>query len=194
MALAAQADYHPLKAQPTEQGPTSTMESPPSQRTLGECTGYYRELLSFLTAKLRCPHEAADMVQEVFARLFALDNPDMIRHPRAFLYRIARNLALDANRKSSVRKRYLIDLGELEDAPSAAPPPDHLLEGRQLRRALDQTIANMPPRRRDVFMLYRFGGMKQAEIAEKLGISTTMVERHLMKAMAQCKQRLHSHR
>ncbi|MDR4477105.1 MAG: RNA polymerase sigma factor [Nitrospira sp.] len=194
MAPTAQADYDARYAQPTGQGPASTMEFPPSQRTLGEYTGYYRELLSFLTAKLRCPHEAADVVQEVFARLFALENPDLIRQPRAFLYRIARNLALDSKRKSSVRNRFLIDLGELEDAPSAGPLPDHLVEGSQLRRALDQTIADMPRRRRDVFVLYRFAGMKQTEIAEKLGISTTMVERHLMKAMAQCRQQLQSHR
>lgn len=96
MALAAQADYDALNSQPAGQGPASTMESPPSQRTLGECAGYYRELLRFLTAKLRCPHEAADVILEVFARLLALDNPDVIRQPRAFLYRIARNLVLDS--------------------------------------------------------------------------------------------------
>ena len=85
MALVGQAPYDALGAQATEQGPASTMESNPTNRTLGAYTGYYRELLSFLTAQLRCPHEAADLVQETFARLLALDNPDVVRQPRAFL-------------------------------------------------------------------------------------------------------------
>lgn len=84
MALVGQAPYDALGAQATEQGPASTMESNPTNRTLGAYTGYYRELLSFLTAQLRCPHEAADLVQETFARLLALDNPDVVRQPRAF--------------------------------------------------------------------------------------------------------------
>ena len=193
MALAVQAPYDALGTRSTEQGPVSTMESNPTNRTLGAYTEYYRELLSFLTAKLRCPHEAADLVQDTFAKVLALDNPEVVRQPRAFLYRIARNLAIDSSRKVSVRNRFLTDLSEMEEAPSAAPLPDYLVEGNQLRRALDQTITEMPPRRRDVFLLYRFAGLKQAEIAERLGISTSMVERHLMKAMAQCRQRLQSH-
>lgn len=193
MAPAVQATYDAVGTQARERAPAPTMEPNPTDRTLGECTGYYRELLSFLTAKLRCPHEAADLVQETFARLLALDDPALVRRPRAFLYRIARNLAIDSSRKYSVRNRFLVDLSELEEAPSAGPLPDDLVEGNQLRRALDQTITDMPPRRRDVFLLYRFAGLKQAEIAERLGISTSMVERHLMKAMAQCRRRLQSY-
>lgn len=192
MALCGPGPYDALGAQATEQGPASTMESNPTNRTLGAYTGYYRELLSFLTAQLRCPHEAADLVQETFARLLALDNPDVVRQPRAFLYRIARNLAIDPSRKSPVRNRFLIDLSELEEAPSAAPLPDYLLEGNQLRRALDQTITEMPPRRRDVFLplpLVEAGG----DCRTTRHLDLEMVERHLMKAMAQCRQRLQSH-
>ena len=46
MALVGQAPYDALGAQATEQGPASTMESNPTNRTLGAYTGYYRELLS----------------------------------------------------------------------------------------------------------------------------------------------------
>ena len=133
------------------------------------------------------------MAQETFARLCALDDPAAVRQPRAFLYRIARNLAIDAARKQSVRARHLVGLSDMEDAPSAKPRPDHLVEEDQLRRALNQAIVEMPPRRRDVFVLYRFGGLTQAEIADRLGISTSMVERHLMKAMAECRRRLQSY-
>lgn len=174
------------------QEPGSPMDSNSTEWGLAQYTRYYRELLGFLTIKLRCPHEAADMVQETFARLVALDDVSAIRQPRAFLYRIARNLAVDSVRKRSMQARHFIDLTEVDEAPSDDPMPDHLIEEDQLRRALDQTITEMPARRRDVFLLYRFAGLKQTEIAGRLGISTSMVERHLMKAMAQCRQRLQS--
>lgn len=188
MALPYDADL----AHAAPQGPVLSMDSNRTEWPWGEYTRYYRELLGFFTVKLRCPHEAADLVQETFARLLALDDVSAIRQPRAFLYRIARNLAVDSARKRSIRVRHLVDLTELEDAPSAVPMPDRLAEEDQLRRALDQTITEMPPRRRDVFLLYRFAGLTQSEIADRLDISTSMVERHLMKAMAQCKQRLQS--
>lgn len=189
MALPYDADW--TDAEP--QGPVLPMESNRTELAWGEYTRYYRELLGFLIVKLRCPYEAADLVQETFARVLALNDPAAIRQPRALLYRIARNLAVDSARKQSVRSRHLAELGELEKAPSATPLPDYVLERDQLRHALDQTILAMPQRRRDVFLLYRFGGLKQAEIADRMGISTSMVERHLMKAMAQCREQLRSY-
>ena len=154
------------------------------------CEKYYREVLAFLTVKLRCPHEAADLTQETFARVLAVDDPATIRHPRAFLYRIARNLVVDSSRKQTVRARHTVDLVDLEELSSGKPAPDKLAEDEQLYAALRQVIHDMPPRRRQVFVLYRFGGKTQAQIAAQLGISTTMVERHLMKAMEQCRARL----
>ncbi|BCA56546.1 RNA polymerase sigma factor FecI [Nitrospira sp. KM1] len=195
MAVFVSSPYDSQGIPQSAEASPSTMATPETTGwTLGEYARYYRELLGFLTARLRCPHEAADMAQETFARALAHDDPAAIRQPRAFLYRIARNLAVDSARKQSIRTRHLIDLTEVEDAPSATPLPDHVLEKEQLRRALDQTILKMPPRRREVFLLYRFGGLSQAEIAEKLDISTSMVERHLMKAMTQCKERLQAFR
>lgn len=193
MAPSVAVPYDAGRSQAVQEPQGLPMTSGPTEWTLGECTRYYRELLAFLTAKLRCPHEAADMAQETFARLYALDDPAAVRQPRAFLYRIARNLAVDAARKQSVRTRHLVELSDLEEAPSAKPRPDDLIPEEQLRRALNQAIVEMPPRRRDVFVLYRFAGLTQAEIADRLGISTSMVERHLMKAMAECRRRLQSY-
>lgn len=157
---------------------------------LAACARYYREVLSFLTGNLRCPEEAADLAQESFVRLLTLENPGVVRQPRAFLYRIARNLAVDSARKRQVRTRRLMDLMEFEETPSPERQPDEELEENQLYQALQDAIAEMPPRRREVFMLYRYGQLTQADIARRLGISTTMVERHLRKAMAHCRARL----
>lgn len=157
---------------------------------LGAFTNYYRELLSFLTGLLRCPHDAADVAQDSFVRLLATKDSHAVRQPRAFLYRIAKNLAVDSVRRRQVRARHLTELTDAVDTPSPQPRPDQKLEREQLSCALRDLIATMPPRRREVFVLYRYEQLTQADIAERIGISTTMVERHLSKAMAHCRERL----
>ncbi|MGD9850590.1 MAG: RNA polymerase sigma factor [Nitrospirales bacterium] len=153
-------------------------------------TKYYRELLVYLNGKLRCPQEAEDVAQDTFLRLLSVDNPTTIRQPRAFLYRVARNLVVDSSRKRTVRARHMVDMVDLEDHSSDKAAPDHMAEGEQLYQVLREAIGAMPPRRRQVFVLYRFGQVTQADIARQLGISTSMVERHLMKAMDDCRARM----
>lgn len=151
---------------------------------------YYNEILAFVAGKLRCRHEAADVVQETFTRLVELEDPAVIREPRAFLYRVAHNLSIDLFRKARVRRAHAVDVIDLEELPSASPRPDEALQEDEEYRALRAAIAELPPRRRQVFALYRFKNMPQAAIAEQLGISVTMVERHVRKAMLHCRERL----
>ncbi len=163
-----------------------------TQWTINMWTQHYREILAFLTVKLRCPQEAADVTQETFARALSVDAPDTIRQPRAFLYRIAKNLVVDSSRKQAVRVRHAVEFIDLDELSSTNPSPYQLAEDEQLYAALREAINDMLPRRQQVFVLYRFGNRTQAAIADHLGISTSMVERHLMRAMEHCRTRLQS--
>lgn len=96
--------------------------------------------MAFLTVKLRCPYEAADLAQEAFARVLAVGNPDTIRHPRAFLYRIARNLLVDFARKQTIRARHAVELVDLEEIESDHPSPEQLVEEDELSLALRAVI------------------------------------------------------
>ncbi|BCA56615.1 RNA polymerase sigma factor FecI [Nitrospira sp. KM1] len=155
---------------------------------------YYDELFAFVTAKLHCRHEAADVVQETFVRLVEVEDPGVIQQPRAFLYRIAHNLSVDVFRKQQVRHAHLVDVPDLTAIPSSSRGPDEAIQEDQEFRALREAIASLPPRRRQVFALYRFKNMPQTEIAAKLGISVTMVERHVRKAMLHCRERMKASR
>ncbi|MBC7210389.1 MAG: sigma-70 family RNA polymerase sigma factor, partial [Pseudomonas sp.] len=57
---------------------------------------------------------------------------------------------------------------------------------------LRQVLAELSPRRREALMLHRFEGLTQAQIAERMNISVSMVEKHIAAALLQCKQRLDS--
>lgn len=69
MAGPAAVFYDSTAAPRMDQGPCSPMGSDSCNWTWTACTRYDGELLAFLTAKLRCPHEAADRTQETYARL-----------------------------------------------------------------------------------------------------------------------------
>ena len=55
---------------------------------------------------------------------------------------------------------------------------------------LKEVLAELSPRRREALMLHRFEGLSQAQIAERMGISTSMVEKHIAFALLHCKRRL----
>jgi type IV secretion system protein VirD4 len=123
----------------------------------------FRLYASWLDARLRArvgPDEAADMVQETYLRLAPYDGAS-IRHPKAFLLRVALNLVKDDRRRQARRTRALERRPAAE--PEAASQDDQVL--------LKQVVLTMPPLYRDVFVLNRFGGMTYPQIARARGIS-----------------------
>ena len=143
--------------------------------------GLYRRYAVWLARRLRArlgPEEAADVVQETYIRI-APYAQDGIRHPRAFLLRVALNLVRDASRRDARRSNALLVPGSDVETPSQI---DQLM--------LSQIVQAMPPLYRDVFVLSRFDGMTYVEIAETLDISTKTVEWRMSKALDYCAARL----
>ncbi len=65
---------------------------------------HHADLHAMLSRRLGCTHIAADVAQDSYMRVMEVQEPEEIRHPRAFLFRIARNLAANARRvRSSTR-------------------------------------------------------------------------------------------
>lgn len=151
---------------------------------------YYAELLRFLTVKLGCREQAADVVQDTFLRVRNLKDLTGIAQPRAYLYKTALNLSVDLFRGQRIRAEHITQLETTQDYPSAAPRQDDAVEANERIRLLYDAIAELPPRCRQVFLLHKFMEVPHAEIAIRLGISKNMVEKHVMKAMAHCRQRV----
>lgn len=153
------------------------------------------DLRRFLTKRLKCAEAAADLTHETYLRLHQQSRRADYPHDnaRALAFHIAMNLAVDYQRKASVRSRYLADEGAecISEVPSSRQSqPEHILIARQrldvLRRALDE----LSPECRTVFLMHGVEGLKYAEIAARLGISISMVGRHLAQAMLHCASRV----
>ena len=141
----------------------------------------YRRHSHWLTRKLRrrFGEEADDLAHEAWRRLIAAyGDAGLIRHPRALLLRIAVNSGLDSQRRSS-RER-VRDEVDTRDRPLAG------VQSQEASLLLEQIILGLPDGERDVFLMSRFGGLSNAQIADRLGISPKTVEWRMTKALAHC--------
>ncbi|WP_206747705.1 RNA polymerase sigma factor [Telmatospirillum siberiense] len=141
-------------------------------------------LLRFLVRKLGNAALAEDLAQETWLRAANADGLAVLDNPRPYLFRIAANLALDHQRHVG----YGIEVEATEEVVTAVADPRPSPEEATLQRAefcrLMEVVNSLSPRCREVFILCRFEGMTQAEVAGKLGISRATVVTHVVHALA----------
>jgi RNA polymerase sigma-70 factor (ECF subfamily) len=167
---------------------------------------YKDDIYRFVCYLDRDRGDAEDLFQEVWLRAarHLAERPDPAGL-KPWLLAIALNLYRDALRKKRVRRLFL--LTKAGDAPSASAsserrpfdPEDPALMAEQavLRRRIDQAVAGLPERQRQIFVLREVEGLKQAEIAGVLGIPVGTVKslmhravRRLQKELADCHPRM----
>jgi RNA polymerase sigma factor (sigma-70 family) len=140
-------------------------------------------LVRFLTRRLKCRFTAADVAHEVYLRLLADGAEAGVRNGKAYLFRMAANLATDHQRIESRRAEILAQVNELLwGGPDSITPERHALARAELAH-LAAAVRTLPERTRRVFALSRFEGKSQREIAAVLGVSSTTVEKHLGRAL-----------
>lgn len=151
---------------------------------------YYDELVVHLTGKLRSRDQAMDVAQDTFLRLLTQESTSPITQPRAFLYKTAWHLTVDLFRKKKRQAEESLESEEIRDALTVSADQDAIVESKELVTLLYRAIQELPPKCRHVFLLHKFKERSHAEIAAQLGITTSMVEKHITKAMAHCRHRL----
>jgi len=164
-------------------------DSPPGVRTGVRLESYYRELVCFLNARLGNRQAAEDVVHDAYLRVLERSSETPIGQPRAFLYRTAMNLVIDEHRRNNVRQNESLDVLDNDErffSPSPQISLDHGLRLDMLQRAL----AELSGPCRDSFTLRKIEGLSHPEIAERLGISRSLVEKHIVNAMKHCRVRM----
>lgn len=116
-------------------------------------------------------------------RALRLSGSQIVREPTRYVARIARNVLIDRGRRQK-REAALFDWGlQGEIATRHDLDPERIIAGEQaLMRAL-AAIEALPPRCREAFKLHRFEGLHYVAIAHRMGISASMVEKHIAEAM-----------
>lgn len=143
---------------------------------------YRREIQAYLTSKVRDSETAADLTQETFLR-YAEQSGNSVHNDRSYLYRTARNLAIDHIRERHRRQTDPTSAEEMAEIVEERPAPDQQAADRERLERLRQAMLELPERTRQVFVLNRIDGMTYAEVAERLDISDSSVQKHLSRAL-----------
>jgi RNA polymerase sigma factor (sigma-70 family) len=143
--------------------------------------GYVRRIVT-------APEVAEDLAQEAFARV----SPRLaeVDSPRRFLFRTARNLALN-----HLLRQKTVTFEHLQDHPGfeikdETPSADRWLAAREELELVRGVIAELPPKCRQVFLLLRVNGLSIQEVACEMGLSETMVRKYASRALDHCHTRL----
>ncbi|MDC7788113.1 RNA polymerase sigma factor [Rhodoplanes sp. TEM] len=155
---------------------------------------YSRELHRFAHRRLGDPEMAADVVQDAFLRYLTvtLDGRDGTAptSPRFFLWRIVSNLMIDWSRRDRRRGVHAALDDVAEHFADPAPLPDRVLEGREEFRIIVTTLDALPRKCRAALLLNRVEGLSHVEIADRLGVSPSMVSKYVVTALRRCMKAL----
>jgi RNA polymerase sigma-70 factor (ECF subfamily) len=142
-----------------------------------------------LTRRLGSADFASDVLQETYLRLEEMKDGVPVRSPKAYLFRIAINLAND-RRRAENRRLTADEVDILLDIPDDRPNAARVVEARSDIDLLRRAIAELPERRRYVLLLSRVEDLSHREIARRLGVTVRTVETDLKQAIEHCAQRL----
>lgn len=149
----------------------------------------YIDLDRRLTRRLGSADLASDVLHETYLRLEAISKIGTVRSPKAYLFRIALNIANDRRRAES-RRLTVSEVDSLLDIPDDRPDAARVIEDRSEVNLLKRAIAELPERRRSVLILSRIEGLPNREIAARLGVTVRTVETDLKQAIEHCADRL----
>lgn len=140
-------------------------------------------LISWLRRKLGCPHSAADLAQDTFIRLMS-SRPDDLRQPRAYLATVANSLVVDQWRRQALERAYSAELARLPEV--LAPSPEEKLVLLEALARIDTLLDGLNPKARTAFLLSRLDGMSYPDIAQRLGVCLSSVEKYMAQALRHC--------
>ena len=169
--------------------PSSTSNNKPSMGSV--ISSVFLEnstfLKKFLSRFLREQQDIEDVVQETYLRAYSAEKKKEIDQPKAFLFQIAKNLALtELSRKARQATDFIedVDPGMVNGASATT---EEELEASQHIALFCEAVAALPERRRRACLLRKVHGLPYSEIAERLDISVSAVEKHLLKGMLVCR-------
>lgn len=144
-------------------------------------------LTRFLERRVPVRVDAQDLAQEVYLRLLRVEQLDLIAEPRAYLYRMAANVAAEWRLRAAQSRQH--SAAELDALVEPATPEILVADGLE-RARLDAALRQLNPMVRAVLFLKLRDGMTHAEIARHLGITGRMVRRCLTVGYASLRRAL----
>src|SRR5690349_20308894 len=123
--------------------------------------------------------EIDDVIQETYTRLFQAESVAHIHDPRNYAFQVAGSVVVDQLRRMKVVPLASVPGLDYLEVGSEEPSPERQVIDRDVLTRLAAMIARLPGKIRDVFTLRRVYGLSQREVAAKLGLAESTVEKHM---------------
>ena len=144
---------------------------------------FWKRVLKDIARQARGDIDPEELLNIAFLRLEHYSADHTVKDPKAFLVQTAKNALIDNYRHKQVSARYAADSLQNDKDRDETPLQDEVFASRarldRVKRGLDQ----LPTRTREIFLMFRLEELKCREIAGRIGISESAVEKHIAKAM-----------
>lgn len=143
---------------------------------------YYPKLVNFISGFVKDNELARDMSQDVFLDIWKGREKLMeVKLFKAYVFKMAKNAVCNYFDHIVVDEKFV---AEQLARPADFESSEDIIYARQLQDMIDLAISQMPPQRKQIYIMSRVDGMSNSEIAEKLNINKRTVENHLTTALA----------
>jgi RNA polymerase sigma-70 factor (ECF subfamily) len=134
-----------------------------------------------------------DLIQETYLRIYGVNEFDKVESPKALLFSIAHNLAVERARGRTRRATDSVaDIDSL-GVVSAGAATDDLLDARRRFEGFCIAVDSLPPVCRRVFVLRKVYQLSHEEIVDVLGIKASTIEKHVVKGLKRCRDYMREH-
>lgn len=145
-------------------------------------------LRGYLRGSFPAVRDVDDVVQESYLRMWRARAAQPIQSARAFLFTVARRLALDLVRREAISPlRGVDDLTELPVAEERPGAVESIGE-RDKIRLLSEAVGSLPAKCREIVLLHKIQGLTQREVAARLGVAEKTVENQVALGVKRCEE------
>ena len=143
-----------------------------------------RWLSIYIQRRLGCPEATADLVQDTYLRILAKSSLPAEKDSRRYLTHIAKGLVIDLYRRRNIETAYLELIAHDPIAMSASPESQLMMV--EALREIDELLQRLPDKVRQALLMRQLENMSYKQIASKLNVSVSSVEKYIAKALQSC--------
>ncbi|WP_075879229.1 sigma-70 family RNA polymerase sigma factor [Vreelandella massiliensis] len=151
---------------------------------------HHQWLKNWLQQKLGCPERASDCAHDTFYRVLSCTDENGVKQPKAFLAKIATRLLIDNARRARLEQTWRETYAEMEAEHAFAPSAEEINEVLDTLEHVATLLDGLGDKPRRAFLRFRLDGASQADIAEELGVSVSMVKKYVAQGLLHCHRAL----
>lgn len=146
------------------------------------------DLERFIAYRVRDPHLAEDLTSEIYLKLQRAECDEGVADIRGYLFRMASNMVIDHFKVSGRRAAIIQERGDLFETTQRTPEEQCI--SRSDIQFIHAALSELPAKAKEVLIRSRVEELTHGEIAEKMDISKSSVEKYVIRALRHCRDRL----